>query len=230
MKTFFCLASILVSVLMARAQGSLEAMQGYVSASGNLSAVYSAISTGTPMTLGWTFQPQADINVTALGAFNDVLHGSGNLEIGLWNSTGDLLTSSMVALTGMSSDSVYQSITPTMLTAGQTYYLGAYSPSQTIYFYVVGPDSDTHGYAIMSPELQLGGLAYNTSSVFAFPSSTEGQPGDAVIMPNFQFQAVPEPSTFCLLGGGAIISLALRNQILKHTHSTNKPKSPAAGA
>ncbi len=221
MKTLFCLASIFVAALMVRAQGTFEAMQGYVSASGDLNAVYSAISAGTPMTLGWTFQPQADINVTALGAFNDVLQGSGNLEIGLWNSSGDLLTSSLVALTGASSDSVYQSITPTMLTAGQTYYLGAYSPSQTVYFYVVGPDSDTHGYATMSPEIQLGGLAYNTNSVFAFPSSTEGQPGDAVIMPNFQFQAVPEPSTLCLLASGAIMSLALRKRI-KRTQTTSR--------
>lgn len=166
------------------------------------------------MTLGWTFQPQIDINVTALGAFNDVLHGSGNLEIGLWNSSGDLLTSSLVALTGASSDSVYQSVAPVMLTAGQTYYLGAYSPSQVAYFYVVGPDSDTHGYAIMSPEIQLGGLAFNTSSVFAFPSTTEGQPGDAVVMPNFQFQPVPEPSTVCLLGSGVMVLLALRKRKL----------------
>jgi PEP-CTERM putative exosortase interaction domain len=164
------------------------------------------------MTLGWTFQSQTDINVTALGAFNDVLHNSGNLEIGIWNSSGDLLTSSLVALTGTSSDSVYQSVTPVMLTAGQTYYLGAYSPSQTVYFYVVGPDSDTHGYAIMSPEIQLGGLAFNTNSVFAFPSSTEGQPSDAVVMPNFQFQAVPEPSTVCLLVGGAMVLLAMRRK------------------
>ena len=193
MKKFLCLMAILAAALTARAQGSLEAMQGYVSASGNFKAVYSQISAGTPMTLGWMFQSQTDINVTALGAFNDVLHNSGNLEIGIWNSSGDLLTSSLVALTGTSSDSVYQSVTPVMLTAGQTYYLGAYSPSQTVYFYVVGPDSDTHGYAIMSPEIQLGGLAFNTNSVFAFPSSTEGQPSDAVVMPNFQFQAVPEP-------------------------------------
>src|ERR1700710_794833 len=151
MKTFCCLMTILAAALTARAQDSLEAMQGYFNPSAD---IYSAISAGFPITLGWTFQPQTDINVTALGAFNDVFHGSGNLKIGIWNSSGDLLTSSLVALTGTSSDSVYQSVTPVMLPAGQTYYLGAYSPSQTIYFYVVGPDSDTHGYAIMSPEIQ----------------------------------------------------------------------------
>ena len=220
MKTFLCLTSILAAALTARAQGSLEAMQGYVSASGDLNAVYSPIMTGSPMTLGWMFQPQTDIDVTALGAFNDVLHGSGNLEIGLWNSSGDLLASSLVALTGTSSNSVYQSIAPVMLASGQNYYLGAYSPSQSAYFYVVGPDSDTHGYAIMSPEIQLGGLAYNTNNAFAFPSSALGQPGDAVVMPNFQFEAVPEPSIFSLLGGGMIAFLTMWKKI----------KSPAAGA
>src|ERR1035437_6552660 len=214
MKTFLCLASLLVATLAALAQGSLEAMQGYVSASGNLNRVfYSQISANPAVTLGWTFQPQTDIDVTALGAFNDALHGSGNLEIGLWNSSGDLLTSSLVALTGTSSNSIYQTIAPLLLIAGETYYLGAYSPSQTVYFYVVGPDSDTHGYAIMSPEIQLSGAAYNTGNVFAFPSTTISQLGDAVVMPNFQFQVVPEPSTVCLLGGGTIILLALRKRI-----------------
>ncbi len=101
-----------------------------------------------------------------------------------------------------------------MLMAGRTYYLGAYSPSQTVYFYVVGPSSDTGGYAIMSPEIQLGGLAFNTNSVFAFPASTAGQPGDAVVMPNFQFQAVPEPSTVCLLAAeSSVCSLCAEEQI-----------------
>ena len=103
--------------------------------------------------------------------------------------------------------------------AGQTYYLSAYSPSQTVYFYFVGPDSDAGGYAIMSPEIQLSGLAYNTNNAFAFPSTTEGSPGDAVVMPNFQFEAVPEPSTLGLLGGGIIAFLTMRKKI----------KSPAAG-
>lgn len=193
---------------MSRAQSLLEAMQGYVNPTTD---IFSAIATGHPMTLGWTFQPQTDINVTALGAFDDVLHGSGNMEIGLWNSSGDLLISSLVALTGTSTNSVYQSISPTMLTAGQTYYLGAYSSSE-VYFYFVGPDSDTGGYALMSPEIQLDGPAYNTNSAFAFPSTTEGQPGDAIVIPNFQFEIVPEPSTFCLLGGGTIVLLALRKR------------------
>ena len=128
--------------------------------------------------------------------------------------------SNLVALTGTSSSSVYQTITPLLLTAGETYYLGAYSPSQTVYFYVVGPDSDTHGYAIMSPEIQLSEAAYNTDNAFAFPSTTIAQPGDAVVMPNFQFQVVPEPSIFCLLGSGAIVLLVMRCRYIK---------SPAAG-
>ena len=184
-------------------------MQGYVNPS---SSVYSAIGANFPITLGWTFQPQTDIKVTALGAFSYVLQNPGNLEIGLWDSGGNLLASNAVSITGTSAATVYSSIATLMLMAGQTYYLSAYSPSQTVYFYVVGPDSHTHGYAVMSPEIKLGGLAFNTNSVFAFHSSTEGQPSDAVVMPNFQFQAVPEPSTVCLLVGGAMVLLAMRRK------------------
>jgi hypothetical protein len=209
MKTLFCLAAFSIAILTTRAQGSLEAMQGYVNPTTD---IFSPITTGHPMTLGWIFQPQTDISVTALGAFNDVLHGSGNMEIGLWNSTGDLLISTLVALTGTSTGSIYQSTAPVLLTADQTYYLGAYS-SSPVYFYVVGPDTDTDGYAIMSPEIQLNGIAFNTNNAFAFPSSIEGQPGDAVVMPNFQFEAVPEPSTLCFFGGGMAGWFLIRRKV-----------------
>jgi hypothetical protein len=115
-----------------------------------------------------------------------------------------------------SGERVYQSITPVTLFAGQTYFVGDYS-SSTQYFYVVGPDSDQGGYASMSPEIQLGLAAYTAIAGFAFPDTTVGtSPGDAIISPNFQFQVTPEPSTFGLLGAGAIALLTLPRRQKPH--------------
>lgn len=211
---------VLLLAWKASAQGSLDAMLGYVGSSPTNSVVYSAISSNPGTTLGWTFQPTANIDVTALGAFSYVLQNPGNLEIGLWNASGTLLASSTISVTGISGTTVYQSITPLMLLAGQTYYLGACSPTASLYFYVVGPDSDSGGSATMSPEIQLGIAAYNTGSSFAFPGTTTGNPGDAIIAPNFQFQVVPEPSVSCLLSSVTVILFAIRQRRIK---------SPAAG-
>ncbi len=212
MKKLFYLFSVLAITSTAGAQGSVEAMLSYVGSSPtNSGPVYSLISAGNNQTLGWTFQPLTDISVTALGAFSYVLQNSGSLKIGLWNSSGTLLASNTVSITGTSGDRVYSSITPVMLLAGQTYFLGDQSAS-TQYFYVVGPDSEQGGYASMSPEIQLGLAAYTSNAGFDFPSTTTGSPGDAIVSPNFQFQVVPEPSALGLLGSGAIAWLLIRQR------------------
>ena len=201
----------------------MEAMLNYDGANSSGGVFYGSITSVINRSLGWTFQPLTDIDVTALGAFDYVVPGTGVLDVGLWDSTGTLLASGTISATSTSiNQSLYQSITPVMLTAGQTYYLAAYSPSGSFSFYVVGPDNGPNGgNATMSPEIQLGAAAYTPDAGFAFPSTTEGSSGDAVIAPNFQFEVVPEPSTFCLLGGGLIILMAMRRRQIK---------SPATGA
>ena len=93
------------------------------------------------------------------------------------------------------------------------------SPAGSFSFYVVGKDvTEPNGYATMSPEIQLGTVAYTPAAGFAFPSTTEGSAGNAVVAPNFQFQAVPEPSTYGLFGAGTAVGWLVRRKI----------KSPAA--
>lgn len=214
-----CLLSIPVTVFTVSAQGSVAAMLNYTGASPtNGSPIYSPITSSVNRSLGWTFQPLADINVTALGTFDYIVSGAGGWQVGLWRADGTLLASETITASSAAvNQSLYQSITPVLLTAGQTYYVAVYSPSGPFPFYVVGPNADPNGYATMSPEIQLGIIAYSPNAGFAFPSTTAGLPGDAIIAPNFQFQAVPEPSTLCLLGGTIILPF-LRRRI----------KSPAA--
>ena len=218
MKILFSLCSLLVTILTAGAQGSVEAMLGYSYPASNY---LSSIGSSAGPTVGWTFEPTTDIDVTALGAFGYAVQGSGNMEVGLWNASGTLLASNTVAVTGSSGDTVYSSITPLLLLAGQTYYLGARSPN-TIYFYLVGPGTDGGGSAMMSPEIQLGMVASNANGFFAFPGTIEGQSGDAVVAPNFLYQAVPEPSMAGLLESGVAVALVTIRQ--------RRIKSPATDA
>jgi hypothetical protein len=217
MKKIFCLLSFLAGALTSNAQGPVEAMLNYDDANSSGGVFYGSITSVINRSLGWTFQPLTDIDVTALGAFDYVVPGTGVLDVGLWDSTGTLLASGTINAASTSiNQSLYQSITPVMLTAGQTYYLAAYSPSASFSFYVVGPDNGPNGgNATMSPEIRLGAVAYTPNAGFAFPEITEGSSGDAIIAPNFQFTVVPEPSTFCLLGVGLVILLAIQHQRIR---------------
>lgn len=53
--------------------------------------------------VGWTFQPTAAIDVTALGAFDYIVPGTG-LEVGLWDASGDLLASEAITSADTSVD------------------------------------------------------------------------------------------------------------------------------
>jgi hypothetical protein len=215
MKTFFCLLTVLVATFAAAAQNSVEAMLNFDGPSLSGGVFLGKISSSVNRSFGWTFQPLTDIDVTALGAFDYIVPANGVLEVGLWDANGTLLASGTVSAASTSvNQSLYDSITPVMLTAGQTYYLAAYSAA-SLQFYDAGPDANpSYGNVTMSPEIQLGVIAYTPDAGFAFPSTTEGSQDDAIIAPNFKFEAVPEPSTFYLLGGGLIILLAMwRRQI-----------------
>lgn len=156
-------------------------------------------------TAGWSFEPLTDISVTSLGCFDYVLTSNNQLplSVGLWNQSGTLLTSTTVTSSDpLFNQSRYQSITPVTLMAGQTYYLGAYSSAGSIVF-----DAETSslgGFATTSPQIQLGMAALSTNG-FSFPNTLQGDPGSALLAPNFQFSSVPEPSMAALgilgLGG-----------------------------
>ena len=187
-----------------------EAMLDYVGTQepGVLTPIYSEISG----TVGWTFQPLTDLSVTALGAFEYNLP-SGPVDVGLWDSAGDLLASSTI--TGGSTlvdQSRYETIAPVTLTLGQTYYLGEFSPGGVLQSVAVNPSIPPYGYATMSPEIQLGNVAYENNSNFGFPSTLDGSTGSAIIAPNFEFQPVPEPGAFCLIGAGALVLPAIRRR------------------
>lgn len=206
MKNTIVSTLLLVVAQTTNAQGTLEAMRNYAgtSPSGG-SPVSSSIYASINGPIGWTFQPTTAIHVTALGAFNYLVPNLGSLRVGLWNNSGNLLASQTVSATSVAvGQSLYESISPVMLLPGQTYYVAAHSTSGILTAIVVTPDVSPNGYATMSPEIQLGQVAYSSGSGFSFPGTTEGNPGYAIIAPNFEFQPVPEPSSIALVMVGII--------------------------
>jgi hypothetical protein len=193
------------------AQSTFEAMSGYV---GTTSSSYSPIYSVQAGPVGWTFQPLTDIEVTDLGAWAHATPGTG-LEIGLWNAGGTLLASNTVTSGSQAvNQSLYVPINPVMLSAGQTYYLGAYSPAGSFQCIAVVPNSGPNGYATMSPDIQLGSAANQQNSGFVFPDISPNDPGSAIVAPNFEFQPVPEPASVGLSGVGALAWFAVRRRRL----------------
>jgi hypothetical protein len=209
MKTFLCLLA-LAGVGTIHAQGNMEAMVNYV---GGTSDVLTPIYSVQAGPVGWTFQPLTDINVTALGAWAYAMP-AGGLEVGLWNASGTLLASNTITSHSSAvNQSLYMGITPLMLLAGQTYYLGAYSPAGPFTCVAVDPNDPPNGYATMNSDIQLGTVASETNAGFAFPGITENVPDSAIVAPNFEFQPVPEPSVLASAGVSFLALLAMRRRI-----------------
>jgi len=164
-------------------------------------------------TAGWTFSPAANISVTGLGVFDSIfaLPNEGPISVGLWNASGTLLSSSLVTSNSSLLNSTrYEAVAPTFLTAGLTYYIGAYAPGGTILLSGVDPAMD--GPVTMSPGIQLG-MAVADLNAYGWPTTPVGGPGSALIAPNFQFvNAVPEPSAegVFILGAALLVKNRMR--------------------
>jgi hypothetical protein len=156
--------------------------------------------------LGWSFTANTGLSVTALGYYNATLTGGAvglgagcNCgDVGIFNSTGNLLASAQVT----SSDPVigffnYQAITPVDLAAGQTYYILAETGSSD---YTWG----VNGLTVI-PNITFDSDAYISSPTLAFGTTSQGigvAQGGGYFGPNFQASttSAPEPSSLLLFG------------------------------
>jgi hypothetical protein len=150
--------------------------------------------------VGWSFVPTSDLLVTGINATGP--------QVSFWQGTSQLLAT--YAYTGpygsipTGPSTSFQAIPPLFLSAGQTYYISAQSSSfaaQVGFFYFgrngVGgltpfvPSSDITAFAsyYLSPTGEW-------SSPFTPLSDNIDY---ALLGPNFQYQVVPEPSSFGLI-------------------------------
>jgi hypothetical protein len=91
----------------------------------NASAPFTA---GSIWNLGWSFTANTDTSVVGLGDWWDGVAYPQPQQVGLWDSSGDLLAS--VYITGSETPVgqaqwLFEAITPVALTAGDTYVVGA---------------------------------------------------------------------------------------------------------
>jgi len=164
-------------------------------------------------TAGWTFQPLAPISVTSLGCFDYILNANSQspMSVGLWASNGSLLASNSVSATSLLvGQSRYEPITPVALTAGLTYHIGAYYPSNGVTILLAAAPGNG-GSISTSPLIQFGGAVLEPSG-FGFPIPVSGGAGAAFLVPNFQFTAVPEPTSLALGTFGLVILAGRRKR------------------
>ena len=179
-------------MLMAAPARAGEAVIGYA---GGLGGYVNGVG-------GWSFQPQQNIAVTALGSFEGTMVATGEpIAIGVWAADGSLLASNMVtAASSLVNQTVYEPIDPVALWAGQTYSIGVYAQGGTIIVIGVAP---TEGSVTTAPDIRLG-TAVASFHEFGFPGSIVGPDNSAILGPNFEYNVIPEPDGVVLLCCGVL--------------------------
>jgi Domain of unknown function (DUF4082)/PEP-CTERM motif len=178
------------------------------SAAASTLAVNVTNTTGTtlsnpPFTLGWHFTVLNDITLTDLGLFDDSQDGlTDSYEIGLWDSSQTLLRSATLSSgsgTTLIEEFRFVSVSPLLLSAGQTYAIGALYISGNDF--LIFPGAAT-GFTT-APDLTFLNNAFAGDGSLSFPGDSS-EPGAAYFGPNFRYDsaAIPEPASLTLFGLG----------------------------
>src|ERR1019366_4282792 len=173
---------------------------------------YWSLSGGTGV-LRWQFTTRSDIQVSALGLYDNFsiysggFPGDGLVEqhpIGIWDisSPSDPLVSALIpagTAAQLMNGFRYVSVGPVVLPAGHDYVIGALYLSQDLKpmdFTTQAINNPTFVLTV-SPEIEFEGYRWDNLTVLAFPQSYHaGEVG--AFGPNFVYADVPEPSTLAL--------------------------------
>jgi hypothetical protein len=204
---FLLAIALLASAWTAGAQGTSQpAIRGYTNAVGN------TFNT----TAGWSFQPATNITVTELGCIANFFTqnpSAASVQVGMWTAGGSLILSNSITPGSSNIDqSLYESVTPVVLSPSQTYYVGLYYPSD---FFSLDEANPTLGNGGVNRSLDMLGLASaEGTGGFAVPiGGSTPTPNGAFLGPNFRYEGgIPEPSACLLLGLGGLLLTAWRRQ------------------
>jgi len=165
------------------------------------------ISEGYVGTEGYQFTVSTSpVYLLSLGIYNSSGAGLNNPhEVGLWDSQGNLLSSTIISAGANASGFIYAAVTPVLLDANQSYIIGAS---------YVGHDSDLIGISSIwndgsptySSAIAFDSVRYGDSvSGLTFPDFTDFPSQVGEFGPNAEIEVVPEPSTDLLLGLSAFL-------------------------
>jgi hypothetical protein len=174
---------------------------------------------GDGSTIGYTFHVGPNnLNVYSLGSTGGL--GVSQFNIGLWDSSGNLMASTLVSLSETTFQQfVWNTISPVNLQSGQDYTLGSvgYPFGSSVSVIGIGPATGLTPY-VSIVGAGMGNSMYNlTDPIYQFSYfKSYNAAGYVAVGPNMQFtaipnatpaptpDAVPEPSTYALFGIGAI--------------------------
>ena len=207
---FLLAIALLAAAWTAGAQGTSQpAIRGYTNAVGG---VFNA-------TAGWSFQPATNISVTELGCVANFFTqnpAAASVQVGMWTTNGSvtLIASSSITAGSTNIDqSLYESVTPVVLSPSQTYFIGAYFPGGFFSLDEANPTINSGG-VIRSLDI-LGLASAEGTGGFAAPiGGSPPTPNGAFLGPNFRYYegGVPEPSSWLLLGLGGLLLAARRGK------------------
>jgi len=148
-------------------------------------------------TLGFQFTVSSSQTIGSLGVFDDGAPLPQDAMVGIWDSSGDLLTSVTVPAVGATDigDFAYASIAPFTLTPGTDYYVGAYLGGSGVASSLNTGQGGSGSYNSAITVIQDQYSDFN--SAFSFPGSTDGNAGGAWLGANFNL--VPEPAVWALM-------------------------------
>ena len=157
-------------------------------------------------TVGYQFVANSSVSVSGLATWNS-WSAAGSVEVGLWDSSQNLLASASVSNTSPtigSADWSYTSIAPIALTAGDTYYVGSYGSAANFAVYASGFTVDPRiTYVHDAYIYDAFALAFPYASAGISAAAGGGDFGGNVILgapePSTAVLGAPEPSTWAML-------------------------------
>lgn len=171
---------------------------------------------GGPLVLGWSFTPNQDMNIAALGIYAARQYIDGDTwgprtltqthQVGLFNAIGTLMASATVT----NNDGLYGMFrfhnleTVQHIDQGNLYYLAANIGEDQ---FILNPDN-----YVPANQITFGQFLNASGNDITAHLDYENL-GDKYFGPNYETAPVPEPSTFLLLGAGLGGVLVLRRRV-----------------
>ncbi|PYK29980.1 MAG: hypothetical protein DME57_08420 [Verrucomicrobia bacterium] len=187
---------LLIGFVAATTQPAVHAQTPALSVSGG------GLFGATTGTFGWSFTLSSTISVTDLGYFDFGGNGLNEAhDVGIWTSTGTLMVSATVpagtagTLVG---DFRYVLVSPTLLAPGD-YVIGGFESGSS------GDPVEVQASTITTASMiTYDGSRSTAGAALTFPSGDASANGNSYFGPNFEFTAVPEPTTIGLLLFGGL--------------------------